>query len=156
MRFCQVCGLSHLDDSPLCDPTEYRYGKIITEAEGGLRYEPPGGISECRSFNANDAENEGRLPLTRAIPIVAHHACCTADRWTETYSAWKTTASGAAITRLTGITAGSTSASTSAIAKERKKRTAELGGLFSRRIKTKNPTLESEKPSRVEYQNSVS
>ena len=69
------------------------------------------------------------------------------------------TASGAAITRPTGITAGSTSASTSAMAKKikkkREKRTAELGGLFSRRIQTKNPTLGRGKPSRVGHQNSA-
>ncbi len=78
MPFCQVCGRTHFDDTPLCDPEVYHFGKIITEANGKLAFEPPGDWSEgCRSENGNDAENEGRMPLTRAIPIVAHHAHCT-------------------------------------------------------------------------------
>jgi hypothetical protein len=77
MAFCEVCGLIHLNDSPLCDRNEYLYGKLVTAADGTLTYEPPGGISECRSPNANDAEDGGIMPLSRATPIVAHHAHCT-------------------------------------------------------------------------------
>jgi hypothetical protein len=79
VKFCQVCGLTHFDDDPPCDAVDYRYGKILTETDGTLSYEPPGGLSECRSSNANDAEGGGRLPLTRAVPIVAHHAGCTRE-----------------------------------------------------------------------------
>jgi hypothetical protein len=77
MRRCNVCGLIHVDDSPPCDREEYLYGKLITEADGQLTYEPPSGASECRSFNANAAEDAGLMPLSRAIPVVAHHARCT-------------------------------------------------------------------------------
>jgi len=72
MKFCSVCRLYHRDDSPLCEP----YGRLVTEEDGSLRYEPPGGGSDCRSANANDAEDEGRMPLTRAIRVVAHRAGC--------------------------------------------------------------------------------
>lgn len=77
MKFCTVCRKNHFDDSPLCDPQEYRYGRLITEADGTPRYMPLGDVSDCRSANANDAEDCGLMPLARAIPIVAHHAGCT-------------------------------------------------------------------------------
>jgi len=77
MAFCEVCGLIHSNDSPLCDREEYLYGKLATAADRTLTYEPPGGISKNRSANANDAEDGGRMPLSRAIPVVAHHAKCT-------------------------------------------------------------------------------
>jgi hypothetical protein len=76
---CEVSGLKHSKDSPPCDPETCRYGNLVTNSSGRiLRYEPPEKFSsECRSLNANDAEIEGRLPLTRAIPAVAHYAGCT-------------------------------------------------------------------------------
>jgi hypothetical protein len=80
MKFCEVCGLTHFDDQPLCDAKEYKYGKIITEPDGTLTYEPAGGVSECRSASANDAEGAGIMPLSRAVPIVAYHAKCTREQ----------------------------------------------------------------------------
>jgi ATP-dependent protease ClpP protease subunit len=47
---------------------------------GTLTYEPAGGVSECRSENAGDAEAEGRMPLSRAIPIVAYHTDCSREK----------------------------------------------------------------------------
>lgn len=76
MKFCEIYGLTHFDDSPACDPVVYRYGKIVAK-DGRIRYEGPGNRSKCRSSNANEAEDQGRLPLTLAIPIVAYHAKCT-------------------------------------------------------------------------------
>jgi hypothetical protein len=80
MKFCEVCGLTHFDDQPLCGPEEYKYGKIITEPDGSLSYEKAGGVSECRSANANDAEDAGIMPMSRAVPIVAYHAKCTREQ----------------------------------------------------------------------------
>lgn len=41
------------------------------------RYASYCGREDCRSIGAIEAEKRGRLPLTRAIPVVARRAMCT-------------------------------------------------------------------------------